>query len=68
MDPFFLWNACGRHTPFFEVTLNRPARRLLDADDAGVRTQRRLGRKRVIQRLFNVGVLEAMSERKASTL
>ena len=26
------------------------------------------GRKRVIQRLFNVGVLEAMSERKASTL
>ena len=26
------------------------------------------GRKRVIQRLFNVGVLEAMSEKKASTL
>ena len=26
------------------------------------------GRKRVIQRLFNVGVLEAMSESKASTL
>ena len=26
------------------------------------------GRKRVIQRRFNVGVLEAMSERKASTL
>ena len=27
-----------------------------------------LGRKRVIQRRFNVGVLEAISERKASTL
>ena len=26
------------------------------------------GRKRVIRRLFNVGVLEAMSEKKASTL
>ena len=26
------------------------------------------GRKRVTQRLFNVGVLEAMSEKKASTL
>ena len=26
------------------------------------------GRKRVIQRRFNVGVLEAISERKASTL
>ena len=26
------------------------------------------GRKRVIQRLFNVGVLEAMSEKEASTL
>ena len=33
-----------------------------------VEKRKKQGRKRVIQRLFNVGVLEAMSERKASTL
>ena len=33
-----------------------------------VKIRRLQGRKRVIQRLFNVGVLEAMSEKKASTL
>ena len=35
----------------------------LNADDCVLQ-----GRKRVIQRLFNVGVLEAMSKRKSSTL
>ena len=33
-----------------------------------VKVARAQGRKRVIQRLFNVGVHEAMSEKKASTL
>ena len=46
-----------------------------DGDDAAALYAKNLrsespfrGRKRVIQRLFNVGVLEAMSEKKASKL
>ena len=37
-------------------------------DDADTRRGGDQGRKRVIQRLFDVGVLEAMSEKKAFTL
>ena len=66
----FLRSLYLRVTYVDEATGKRRFREVTDIialDQADARSEVQ-GRKRVIQRLFNVGVLEAMSEKKASTL